>query len=150
MTDIEVFKCPSNAILNISPFDETVLILVQCRDNNLLQSIFHELSDELQWQADQRDVSEIIHSKRVTCFWNESDKSSVNGFQIQLFIIEVIDQIDKLQFNSRPTFFRMWPLKPSGPRALSGGISFTTASISSGVKGYPDDADHGLQSYHAG
>jgi hypothetical protein len=95
-------------------------------------------------------VSEIIHSKRVTCFWNESDKSSVNGFQIQLFIIEVIDQIDKLQFNSRPTFFRMWPLKPSGPRALSGGISFTTASISSGVKGYPDDADHGLQSYHAG
>jgi hypothetical protein len=47
MTDIKIFKGPTNAILNISSFDEAILILVQSRDNNLLQSICHELSDKL-------------------------------------------------------------------------------------------------------
>jgi hypothetical protein len=46
MADVEIFKCPSKTIMYVLTLDESILILMEGRDNHLLESIGHDLSNE--------------------------------------------------------------------------------------------------------
>jgi hypothetical protein len=62
-------------------------------------------------------------------------KGSIDAFQIEVSRVKIMSQFNKDMLGQLLVFFMKRPLKPSGPRALSVGISFNTTSISSAVKG---------------
>ena len=79
---MNVFKAPGNAVLDGSPFDKSVLVVMQKLDNNLLQSVCQDLCQQLDAAIEKRDRSEIINSLWVIYFGDQSDEGDIDALQI--------------------------------------------------------------------
>jgi hypothetical protein len=91
MTNMEIFKSPSQAVLNIFPFNESILILMENRNNIFLEPVCHKLGNKFQRETDQGDGPEIIHSLRIIVLRNKSNKGSIDALQVDIAFIEIID-----------------------------------------------------------
>ena len=74
---IGFLKGKSQTVLDISPFYETILILMNDRGDDFLSSIGHKLCNNFEREADQGNRPKIIHVKWVVNLWNECNESSV-------------------------------------------------------------------------
>ena len=56
------------------------------------------------WHADQRDRPKIIRCLWIIIFRNEGDESTVDGFKIDFFILEVLNQTIEAFLNNVPRY----------------------------------------------
>ena len=64
-----IFKGPSKAVFNCSPFNETILVFVDDFKDDFLQPISQDFRDEFQATVKQSDWSVVIRSFRGRRFW---------------------------------------------------------------------------------
>jgi hypothetical protein len=74
VAQVKVFKSLGNAILDGSTFNETILVLVDDRNSQLLKPISKEFGDKLHRGVKERDGSVIRDTDRALNFRNQSDK----------------------------------------------------------------------------
>jgi hypothetical protein len=80
VANMEIFKSPSQAVLNIFPFNETILIFMKNRNNIFLEPVCHKLGNKFQRQTDQGDGPVVILSLGVIVLRNKSNIGSINAF----------------------------------------------------------------------
>ena len=78
---MQVLIIPKNAVLDGSVMKKTILILVNKQQNNSLQSVSKDFSDEIEYRVEQRNGPEITWFAWILDFGNESNVGGVNAFQ---------------------------------------------------------------------
>jgi hypothetical protein len=76
---MDKLKSPSQAVLDRSSFYEAILIGMNQRNNNLLQSISQEFSQKLYGGIEERDGSEVINKKRAIFFRDQGYIRGINA-----------------------------------------------------------------------
>ena len=87
---IYIFKCPRKAVLDGPLFQKTVLVAVYDLQNNFLQPISQEFSDDFKTSIKKSDGSEVINSLWCGNFGNESNITIINALKIESSIKELI------------------------------------------------------------
>jgi hypothetical protein len=88
LAEVNILKCPSQAIMNCSALNKSILILMDCRNNNSLHSISQNFSEKFKSQAKKRNWPIIIYKFRIILLGDQRDKCTVDALNIKVSIIE--------------------------------------------------------------
>jgi hypothetical protein len=86
--------------------DEPVLILVYEFQYHSLEHVGEYLSQDFETAIQERNRSEVVDPLWVADFRHQRDERSVDAFQINCTIVEVITESIKIIFDNVPTLLQ--------------------------------------------